>query len=162
MNEVAATPGAAQNGDHRSASFIVQWLRELEECREGGLLSDEEYAEQRAEKLAELLCQHRHLWVAWVAAAGSLAIVAGCVVWIARMDLQAATIAASISGFFGMIMLGRPCRDGLKQSQIRDRLHLLNTLLARDLITADEFITFEEQLHAGSSGLQPLGNVQAE
>ena len=159
MNQVAANPSAAQNADYRSAAFIVQWLRELEECRQGGFLSDEDYAEQRAEKLSELLCEHRHLWAASLAAAGSPAIVAGCIGWMAKMDPQFAAIAACFGGLFGLVMLARPCRDNLKQSQIRERLHLLNALLAMDLITADEFIGFEERLHEGSRDLHAIGNV---
>ena len=153
MNQLAATPSAAQNVDYRSVSFIVQWLRELEECRQGGFLSDEDYALQRAEKLSEILCELRHLWVAPLAAAGSVAIVAGCIAWVVRMDLQVAAITACLGGLFGLVMLTRPCRDNLKQAQIRERLHLLNALIAKDLITADEFIDFEERLYSGNPDL---------
>jgi hypothetical protein len=158
MNQLVATPGATQNADYRSAAFIVQWLHELEECRQGGFLSDEDYAVQRAEKLSELLCEHRYLWLAPVAASGSMAVVAGSVAWINRVDLQMAGALVSLAALFGMVMLARPCRDNLKQAQIRERLQVLNALLAMDLITSDEFLAYEERLHAGSSDLHALGN----
>jgi hypothetical protein len=159
MNQLEATPSAAQDADFRSAPFIVGWLRDLEDCRQGGLLSDEDYAEQRAEKLAELLCEHRHLWVASVASAGSVAIVAGSAAWLARADWQLAALAAALGGLFGLVMLARPCRENLKQAQIRERLHLLNALLARDLISSDEFLAYEERLHRGGRELQLIGNL---
>src|SRR5690349_10626082 len=47
-----------------SIAHIIQWLRELEECRKGGLVTDEDYALERAEKLSALLDRHHSLWLA--------------------------------------------------------------------------------------------------
>jgi hypothetical protein len=159
MNQLAATPNPASDGHSRSMVVIVGWLRDLEECRQGGLLSDEDYAVQRAEKLSELLCEHRHLWVASVVSAASLGILAGSAAWIGRPDWQVAVVAGGLAALFGVIMLAHPCRENLKQAQIRERLQLLNALLASDLISADEFLIYEERLHCGGRDLQLVGNL---
>jgi hypothetical protein len=154
MNQVMATPSAPADGYSRATAFLVTWLRDLEDLHQGGLLSDEDYAVQRAEKLSELLCEHRHLWMASVVAAGCLGAVGASVTWMCTMDWQLTGLGAGLAALFGIVMLARPCRETLKQSQIRDRLDSLNALLAMDLITADEFIVYEERLHAGGRELQ--------
>ena len=160
MNEVMATPSAAPDGFSRSTTFLVTWLRDLEECREGGLLSDEDYAVQRAEKLSELLCEHRHLWVASLVAAGSVGSIGASVAWICSMDGQLTAVGAGLAALFGIVMLAHPCRESLKDKQIRERLESLNALLAMDLITADEFLVYEERLHSGGRELQIVASFR--
>lgn len=140
----------------RSLQSIVEWLGELEECRVGGLISDEDYAIERAEKLSELLCRHRRLWLASVSAAGSMASFAGCAVWSAAGEWQITTVAAGLGALFGVAMLASPFREILKQTQIRERLTILNALLARDLITPDEFLVYEERLESGDEKLMGI------
>ena len=147
-----ANPSVLPLPGRRSAAYIVQWLRELEECRVGGLITDEEYSVERAEKLSELLCEHRYLWLAPVAASGTLAIIAGSIVWIGTMELQTSGLAAALAGLFGLVMLARPFRDNLKNRQIHERLDILNTLLSYDLVSSDEFIIYEERLLCGRAG----------
>jgi hypothetical protein len=155
--EAIAVPAALPVPGSRSVAYIVQWLRELEECRVGGLTTDEEYAVERAEKLSELLCTHRKLWIAPIVAAGSPAALLGNMVWMACMDWQLSALAAGWGGLFGLVMLARPCRDSLKNTQIRDRLATLNALLSLDLVTSDEFIIYEERLLRGESNT--VGNL---
>ena len=81
MNQIADTPSAPADGFSRSTAVGGAWLRDLEDCRGGGLLSDEDYAVQRAEKLSELLTEHRRLWLAPFAAAGCLGAVGASVAW---------------------------------------------------------------------------------
>ena len=150
--EAISVPAAHPGPGSRSIAYIVQWLRELEECRIGGLITDEEYAVERAEKLSELLCAHRRLWVAPIVAAGSPAALFGNIVWMASMDWQLSLLAAALGGLFGLVMLARPCRDSLRTTQIRDRLTTLNALLSLDLVTADEFIIYEDRLLCGQTG----------
>lgn len=150
-SDAIAIPAALPVPGSRSVTYIVQWLRELEECRVGGLITDEEYAVERAEKLSELLCAHRKLWLAPIVAAGSPAAVFGNIVWMACMDWQLSALAAALGGLFGLVMLARPCRDSMKNTQIRDRLETLNALLSLDLVTADEFIIYEERILRGES-----------
>ena len=159
MSQSTITPIAQREAYSRSVSAIVEWLRDLEECWKGGLLSDEEYAIQRAEKMSELLCEHRYLWLAYVASAGSFGIVGCSAAWIYASDLQLATLAGCFAALFGVIMLARPCRENLKQAQIRERLDLLNALIALDLISADEFLAYEERLHRGGRDLRLVANL---
>ena len=154
MNQVMATPSAPADGYSRATAFLVTWLRDLEELHQGGMLPDEDYAMQRAEKLSELLCEHRHLWVASFAAAGCVGAVGASVAWMCSMDWQVTGMGAGLAALFGIVMLAHPCRENLKQSQIRDRLESLNALLALDLITADEFLVYEERLNSGGRELQ--------
>ena len=159
MNQVMDTPSAPADGYSRSTALVVTWLRDLEECRQGGLLSDEDYAVQRAEKLAEILCEHRHLWVAPVVAAGAVGAVGGSVAWMCSMNWQLTAVGAGLAALFGLVMLAHPCREGLKEKQIRERLESLNALLAMDLISADEFLAYEERLHSGGRALQIVANL---
>jgi hypothetical protein len=159
MNSLTATPSVAPDGHSRSTAYLVGWLRDLEECRQAGLLTDEDYAVQRAEKLSELLCEHRHLWLASVVSAGCLGIMAGSAAWAFRSDWDITAISAGLAALFGIVVLAHPCRENLKQAQIRERLELLNALLAIDLISSDEFLAYEERLHAGGRDLQLVGNL---
>ena len=140
----------------RSIAYVVQWLRELEECRVGGLVTAQEYAVERAEKLAEILCKHRRLWLAPLGAAWSIGAIVASVVWMATMDWQMTGLAAALGGLFGLVVLARPCRDRLKHIQICDRLEILTALLSYDLVSADEFIVYEERLHGGEGQLKAL------
>jgi hypothetical protein len=152
MSTLAASPKALPVSGNRSAAYIVQWLRELEECRVGGLITRDEYALERSEKLSELLCRHRGLWIAPVVAAGSCAAIVGSLVWAMSFDWQATSVAAALGAVFGLAMLSQPCRENLKHAQVRDRLEILNSLLSLDLVSADEFIIYEERLLAGQNG----------
>ena|SRR5688572_7670588 len=151
MSTATANPDARPVSGGRSAAYIVQWLRELEECRVGGLITDEEYAVERAEKLSELLCEHRFLWLGPVIASGTLASTTGSMVWVATMNLQTTGLGAALAGLFGLVMLARPIRDQLKNRQIEERLEILNALLSLDLVSADEFIIYEDRLLVGQS-----------
>ena len=152
MSTATANPSVRPVPGGRSAAYIVQWLRELEECRVGGLITDEEYAVERAEKLSELLCQHRYLWLSPILASGTLASIAASVVWIGTMELQTTGLAAALAGLFGLVMLARPFRENLKNRQIRERLEILNMLLSYDLVSSDEFIIYEDRLLGGQTG----------
>src|SRR5688500_6404773 len=97
MNQIAATPSAPTDGYSRSTAFLVTWLRDLEDCRQGGLLSDEDYAMQRAEKLSELLCEHRRLWLAPFAAAGCVGAVGASVAWMCSMNWQLTAVGGGLA-----------------------------------------------------------------
>jgi hypothetical protein len=152
-------PGTSGTVERRSVAHIVQWLNELEECRAGGLISDEDYAMERAEKLSELLCQHRALWMAPIVAAGSVGILVGCAFWVGYGDLQITLTAGALGALFGLIMLAQIFRENMKTWQIRERLEILNALLAHDLLSADEFLMYEERLYCGEAQLRVLGNM---
>jgi hypothetical protein len=126
----------------------VNWLRELEECRIGGLVSDEDYAYQRAEKLDGLLRPPRCLWLA----SGLGAILAGAIgggaMWWFTRDWRVTAFVAALSGLWGINSLGRLLREKFIELQLRERRKLLLALLENDLLIANEFADFDERLQA--------------
>ena len=126
------------------------WLRELDECRRGGLVADEDFAFQRAEKLDELLVKPRRLWLGWVLAGLPLALVAGGLAWWFTEDWRRVALGAGITGAWGVAALGRLAREHLRHVQLRERLGILRELLEHDLVSAEEFSAFEERLHDGN------------
>jgi hypothetical protein len=75
------------------------------------------------------------------------------------MDWQLTAVASGLAALFGVVMLAHPCRESLKEKQIHDRLDSLNALLALDLISADEFLAYEERLQSGGRALQIVANL---
>lgn len=128
---------------------LTMWLRDLDECRRGGFLADEDFAYQRAEKLDELLVKPRRLWLGWVLAGLPLAVVAGSLAWLATANWMKVAMGAGIAGVWGLSALGRMTCEHLRHVQLRERLGILRELLAHDLVSAEEFSAFEERLHDG-------------
>ena len=125
------------------------WMRDLDECRRGGLVSDEDFAYQRAEKLDELLVRPRRLWLGWVLAGLPLAVVAGSLAWLATENWMKVALATIIACVWGVSALGRMACEHLRHVQLRERLGILRELLEHDLVSAEEFSAFEERLHDG-------------
>ena len=125
------------------------WMRDLDECRRGGLVSDEDFAYQRAEKLDELLVRPRRLWLGWVLAGLPLAVVAGSLAWLATENWMKVALATIIVCVWGVSALGRMACEHLRHVQLRERLGILRELLEHDLVSAEEFSAFEERLHDG-------------
>lgn len=125
------------------------WMRDLDECRRGGLVSDEDFAYQRAEKLDELLVRPRRLWLGWVLAGLPLAVVAGSLAWLATENGMKVALATGVAGVWGVSALGRMACEHLRHVQLRERLGILRELLEHDLVSAEEFSAFEERLHDG-------------
>jgi hypothetical protein len=135
-----------------SVAYIIQWLRELEECRKGGLVTDEDYAIERAEKLSELLEQHQGLWLATFFAFVPVAAAAAGLGWWLRPDWQSAATAGGLAGVVSLLTLSGMVRERMKHSKARERLSTLRTLLEHDLISTDEFVVYEERLLGGVGG----------
>lgn len=159
MNSRATTFGTSSSVAPQNLRGIETWLRDLSELQAGGLLNPEDFAIQRAEKLREILCPLRFLWLAPVVSAGSLGVIAGSITWAISREWQYSAMAAALAALFGLVMLTRPLRDNMKHAQTRSRLALLNGLLARDLISAEEFVEFEERLERGSNDLSVVPNL---
>lgn len=123
------------------------WLQELDECRRGGLVTIEDFAYQRAEKLDELMKKPRRLWLGWLLAGLPLAIICGGLAWLFTQDWRKAALGAGIAGAWGVSALGRMACEHLRNVQLREQLRILRELLERDLVSAEEFSAFEEQLH---------------
>lgn len=135
-----------QTARDRGREHIVTWLRELEECRAGGLVADEDYGFQRAEKLDQLLRPPRCLWLASALGAflvGTLG--AGATWWFTR-DWRFTGFVAALSGLWGISSVGRLLREKFTEIQIRERRKTLLALLENDLLDANEFADFDERL----------------
>ena len=130
-------------------AHFTMWMRDLDECRRGGLVSDEDFAYQRAEKLDELLVRPRRLWLGWVLAGLPLAVVAGSLAWLATENWMKVALATIIACVWGVSALGRMACEHLRHVQLRERLGILRELLEHDLVSAEEFSAFEERLHDG-------------
>ena len=133
----------------RGGEQLVAWLRELEECRIGGLVTDEDYAYQRAEKLAALLRPTRCLWLASFAGALVVGAFAGAVTWQFTRDWRAAGGVAAVAGVWGLTSLGRALREKFIELQLRGRRKILVALLENDLLTASEFADYDDRLAQG-------------
>jgi len=148
MTEVLTTP-SAKSALPRGGEQLVAWIRELEECRIGGLVTDEDYAYQRAEKLTALIRPTRCLWLA--SALGALlagAPASGAIWWFTR-DLRATAGIAVPAATWGFMALGGMLRDKFIELQLRGRRRILVALLENDLLTATEFADYDDRLALG-------------
>lgn len=136
-------------GLSRRGEQLLGWLRELEECRVGGLVSDEDYAYQRAEKFAMLLRPARCLWIAPATGALLAAAPAAAILWFLTEDWRIAGGIGLLAGAWGFLALGRLLREKFAELQLRDRRRILVALLDSDLLTASEFADYEERLARG-------------
>ena len=146
MNQSATIPLPTDAPCVGEVAYYTTWLRELDECHTAGLVSTEDYALQRAERLEETLIRPRHIWLAWVLATLPLAAIVGGIVWFCTHDWQRAAMSAGLGALFGCAMLGHACAEKMRQSQLRDRIIIIRTLLAHGLISADELIGYEERM----------------
>ena len=150
MNQsaVSLSPQAPVLGN-KTLLPLVALVWELDECHRAGVLSTEDFARLRAEKLGELTCPHRGLWLGPIIAAGSFASVVGAMVWLLSASWQATASAAGLAAVFGLAMLGRVCREKIRHSQIKDRRTILENLLLHDLLTVEEYMFYEDLMLAG-------------
>lgn len=137
----------------RGGAHLVAWLRELEECRIGGFVTDEDYAYQRAEKLAALLRPTRCLWLASFAGALLIGAAAGAITWQFTHDWRAASGVAALAGVWGLTSLGRALREKFIELQLRGRRKILVALLENDLLSASEFADYDDRLAQGHADI---------
>lgn len=147
------TTQAVHPAPERGREHIVNWLRELEACRSGGLVSDEEYGYQRAEKLDGLLRPPRLLWLAPAVGAILTGCIGGSAIWWFTKDWSFTTFAVTLSGLWGINSIGRLLREKLIELQLRGRRKLLLALLENDLVDANEFADFDERLETAHPGI---------
>ena len=132
-----------------SGEQFVGWLRELEECRISGFVTDEDYAFQRAEKFALLLRPARAPWLASLLGAVFVGAPAGALIWFLTHDPRYAAAIAVIASAWGFISLGRMLREKFTEIQLRGRREIFVALLENDLLTAAEFADYDERLSRG-------------
>ena len=133
----------------RSGEQIVASLRDLEECRIGGLITDDDYDCQRAEKFNALLRPMRGLWVAAVLGAALIGAPAGTLIWFLTHDPRYTAAIATIASAWGFTSLGRALREKFAELRLRGRRKILVALLDNDLLTATEFAEYEDRLRPG-------------
>lgn len=137
-------PSLSRNGEQ-----IVGWIRELEECRIGGLVTDEEHGFQRAEKLAALLRPMRGLWLATILGTLLLGAPSAALIWFLTQDPLYTAGIGVLAGAWGCMALGRALREKFTELQLCERRKILVALLEKDLLTASEFSDYEERLAMG-------------
>ncbi len=130
----------------RSGEQTIAALRELEEKRISGLVSDHDYTSQRAEKFAALLRPMPGLWLAEIFSAAAVGLPLGALIWFfTQQEFQTFAITA-IGSTWGFIFLGRMLRGKFAELRSRGRRATLVALLDNDLITASELVDYESQL----------------
>ncbi len=135
--------------------FFVSWFCELEQLHHGGMIDDEDYAYQRAEKLAELMNCPRRPWLAWVYIGLPITLIGAALTWqlLANIELSAALFGAG--SLCSLAALSRRSRERFANLRNKDRLLILRELLATDLLTCAEFSDCEEQLLTGKRNRFP-------
>lgn len=133
----------------RGGEQFVAYLRDLTESWIGGLVTDEDYAYQRAEKLASLLRPARCLWFASLVGGLLIGAVAGAATWQFTGDWRATAGVATVAGMWGLTSLGRLIREKFIELQLRERRRIFLALLENDLLTASELADYDDRLAQG-------------
>ena len=129
-------------------AYYVGWLRELKYLHDAGLLEDEDYSYQRAEKITELLDCPRRPWLAWLYVGVPLGLIGAAVTWRLMEVWKISTSLLGVAALCGLAALGRRSRERFAHLGSSERLMILRELLAEDVITTMEFADFEERLLA--------------
>ena len=137
-------PKLSRNGEQ-----MVAWIRELEECRIGGLVTDEDYAYQRAEKFSAILRPMRCLWLASLFGMALVAAPAAGLIWLLTRDPRYAAAIGTIAGVWGLLALGSMLREKFTEFRLTGRRRILVALLENDLLTATEFADYDDRLALG-------------
>ncbi|MEO6788237.1 MAG: hypothetical protein ABI318_19105 [Chthoniobacteraceae bacterium] len=133
----------------RGGEQLVAWFRELEECRIGGLVPDEDYCYQRAEKFDSLLRPTRGIWLAALLGAALIGAPAGALIWWLTRDWRFTGGIGALSAAWGSMSLGRALSEKFADLQLRGRRKILVALLENDLLTASEFADYDDRLATG-------------
>jgi hypothetical protein len=130
----------------KSVTHFVAWLQELNEVWRGGMMSDEDYAFSKAEHLEHLLEPLKRPWRKWIFGVLPVVLIAGGVVSYFEQSLDNMLTAACVGAVcvVGAIVAHWQAVRG--QLSKADRLTVIRELLARDLITCDEFGVFEQRI----------------
>ena len=134
----------------RRGEQAVAELRELEEGRICGLVSDEDYGRQRAEKFRALTRPLPGMWLAALLGVPLIGAPAGALIWLLTHDERCAFAIAVLAGAWGILSLGRVLQEKCAEILSRGRRKTLVALLDSDLLTASEFAEHEQRLIRGS------------
>ncbi len=134
----------------RRSEQAVAELRALEENRICGLLTDEDYLRQRAEKFRALTRPVPGMWLAALLGVPLLGVPAGALIWLLTHDEPCAFAIAVLAGAWGILSIGRVLQEECTELCSRGRRKILVALLDNDLLTASEFAEHEQRLIRGS------------
>jgi|688.fasta_scaffold13299_2 hypothetical protein len=134
----------------RRGEQAVAELRALEENRICGLLTDEDYLRQRAEKFRALTRPVPGMWLAALLGVPLLGVPAGALIWLLTHDEPCAFAIAVLAGAWGILSIGRVLQEECTELCSRGRRKILVALLDNDLLTASEFAEHEQRLIRGS------------
>ena len=133
----------------RGGEQTVASLRELEEKHISGLIAEEDYVRQRAEKFNALLRPMRGLWLAEIFGAALVGAPLGALIWFCTQQEYYTTGIGVVGGMWGFTSLGRVLREKFADLRSRGRRKILIALLDNDLLTASEFAEYEDRLAIG-------------
>ena len=134
----------------RHGEQSVRELRGLEEARICGLVSEEDYSRQRAEKLRALTRPMPGIWIAALLGVPLLGGPAGALIWLLTQDERYTFAIGVLAGAWGILSLGRAIQEKCTELSSRSRRKTLVALLDNDLLTANEFAEYEHQLSHGT------------
>lgn len=134
----------------RRGEQAVAELRALEENRICGLVTDEDYLRQRAEKFRALTRPVPGMWLAALLGVPLLGVPAGALIWLLTHDEPCAFAIAVLAGAWGILSIGRMLQEECTELCSRGRRKILVALLDNDLLTASEFAEHEQRLIRGS------------
>jgi hypothetical protein len=134
----------------RRGEQAVAELRALEENRICGLVTDEDYLRQRAEKFRALTRPVPGMWLAALLGVPLLGVPAGALIWLLTHDEPCAFAIAVLAGAWGILSIGRVLQEECTELCSRGRRKILVALLDNDLLTASEFAEHEQRLIRGS------------
>ena len=134
----------------RRGEQAVAELRALEENRICGLLTDEDYLRQRAEKFRALTRPVPGMWLAALLGVPLLGVPAGALIRLLTHDEPCAFAIAVLAGAWGILSIGRVLQEECTELCSRGRRKILVALLDNDLLTASEFAEHEQRLIRGS------------
>lgn len=129
---------------------VVAALRELEENRICGIVTDDDYGRQRAEKLRPLTRPMPGLWLAALPGVPLIGAPAGALIWLLTHDERITFVIAVLAGAWGILSFGRVLQEKCAELFSRGRRKILVALLEDDLLTASEFAEHEQRLIRGS------------
>lgn len=133
----------------RSGEQTVASLRELEESHISGLVAEEDYVRQRAEKLGTFLRPMGGLWLAEILGGALIGPPLGTLIWLFTQQQYYTTAISVVGGMWGFTSLGRVLREKFAELRSRGRRKILIALLDNDLLTASEFAEYEDRLAIG-------------
>lgn len=130
----------------RTPAFYLEWIGELKILHQAGMLDDEDFSYQRAERLHQLLDLPRRSWLGWIRVGVPLAGLSGATAWWFSGDQMVLVSAAAIVVLCVLAALGRFSRERRAHLTPKQRTKILYDLLADDLISSEEFLAFDECL----------------